>query len=150
MLSGTVGDECTVPLVSASVEWHDSRPVLRTWNLRPYALLCTSADDFWFVAGLSRVQLCTRVDYHTCLSTHTDRVFFPVPLCALRSWYDAERQRNEIEESSSGPCMNQHVAPSGVTHLTDKHKERLSNELRAILEGWHGGPLELTSIYGIR
>jgi hypothetical protein len=46
--------------------------------------------------------------------------------------------------------MNQHVAPSGVTHLSPEHKQRLSSELREILEGWHGGPLELTSIYGIR
>jgi hypothetical protein len=66
------------------------------------------------------------------------------------SWYDEEQQRQETVESSSGPCMNQHVAPSGVTHLSPEHKQRLSNELRDILEGWHGGPLELTSIYGIR
>jgi hypothetical protein len=106
------------------------------------------------ISGLWRVCLASSCVHAltitpVCLPTPTV-FFFPVPLCALRSWYDAERQRNEIEESSSGPCMNQHVAPSGVTHLTDKHKERLSNELRAILEGWHGGPLELTSIYGIR
>ena len=46
--------------------------------------------------------------------------------------------------------MNQHVAPSGVTHLTGPLKDRLSSELQETLEGWHGAPLELTSIYGIR
>jgi hypothetical protein len=46
--------------------------------------------------------------------------------------------------------MNQHVAPSGVTHLSPAHKDRLSDELRDILEAWHGAPLSLTSIYGIR
>jgi len=45
-------------------------------------------------------------------------------------WYDRERLLQEEIESSSGPCMNQHVAPSGVTHLTAEHKDRLSNELR--------------------
>ena len=68
----------------------------------------------------------------------------------LKAWYDREQLKHEIVESSSGPCMNQHVAPSGVTHLTSDHKTRLSNELRDILESWHGGPLSLTSIYGIR
>jgi hypothetical protein len=29
-------------------------------------------------------------------------------------------------------------------------KERLSEELQSTLEGWYGGELELTSIYGIR
>jgi hypothetical protein len=66
------------------------------------------------------------------------------------SWYDEERLKQEVVESSSGPCMNQHVAPSGVTHLSPAHKDRLSDELRNILEAWHGAPLSLTSIYGIR
>lgn len=46
--------------------------------------------------------------------------------------------------------MNQFIAPSGVTLLPQAHKDRLSAELQAILEDWHGGPLSLTSIYGIR
>jgi len=68
----------------------------------------------------------------------------------LKAWYDREKLRQEVIESSSGPCMNQHIAPSSVTHLTPDHKTRLSNEVRSILEDWHGGPLSLTSIYGIR
>ena len=66
------------------------------------------------------------------------------------SWYDKERLQEEITESSSGPCMNQHVAPSGVTHLPADLKTRLSDELRDILQAWHGAPLDLTSIYGVR
>ncbi|KAJ1406554.1 hypothetical protein B484DRAFT_209656 [Ochromonadaceae sp. CCMP2298] len=68
----------------------------------------------------------------------------------LRQWYDQERLRAEVLEGSSGPCMNQHVAPSLVTHLTGEHKDRLSRELRQTLEDWHGAPLTLTSIYGVR
>ena len=37
-----------------------------------------------------------------------------------------------------------------ITHLTVPEKERLSEELQSTLEGWYGGELELTSIYGIR
>jgi len=68
----------------------------------------------------------------------------------LKSWYDEQKKLQEVVESSSGPCMNQHVAPSGVTHLSPAHKDKLSMELRDILEAWHGAPLKLTSIYGIR
>jgi len=78
------------------------------------------------------------------------RTLPPATYAWLKGWYDRERLLQEEIESSSGPCMNQHVAPSGVTHLTAEHKDRLSNELRDILEGWHGAPLQLTSIYGIR
>ncbi len=80
--------------------------------------------------------------------THLHTYLHPTTL--HYSWYDREQLLQEQVESSSGPCMNQHVAPSGVTHLTAAHKTRLSDELRDILEGWHGAPLELTSIYGIR
>ena len=38
----------------------------------------------------------------------------------------------------------------GITHLTPDLKDKLSDEVRDILEGWYGGALELTSIYGIR
>ena len=53
-------------------------------------------------------------------------------------------------EGPVGPCMNQHVAESIMTHLTPDKKTKLSQELHPILEGWYGGRLELTSIYGIR
>ena len=68
----------------------------------------------------------------------------------LRAWYDEMRKLDEQNESSSGPCMNQHVSPSAITHLPEAEKERLSNDLKSTLEGWFGGELELTSIYGIR
>jgi hypothetical protein len=68
----------------------------------------------------------------------------------LKSWYDREQARIESSESSAGPCMNQHVAPSLITHLTPNEKNRLERELRPILEAWYGEKLFLTSIYGIR
>jgi prolyl 4-hydroxylase len=46
--------------------------------------------------------------------------------------------------------MNQNVAPTDITHLPPDLKDKLSAELRDTLEGWYGGPLILTSIYGIR
>lgn len=70
----------------------------------------------------------------------------------LSDWY-AQEQRRRLEEeveSTAGPCMNQLVAPSTMTHLTGELKQRLSRDLRPILESWFNGPLELTSIYGIR
>lgn len=112
----------------------------------------------WFsfiILVVDRYALCTLLTpsrpHRTCLEIHLRHtVFFLLSSIFYCSWYDKARLQQEIVESSSGPCMNQHVAPSGVTHLTAEHKKRLSNELRDILEGWHGGPLELTSIYGIR
>jgi prolyl 4-hydroxylase len=68
----------------------------------------------------------------------------------LKSWYDAEKIAQEVLETSSGPCMNQRVSPSSITHLPQRYKDRLSNDLRSTLEGWYGGELELTSIYGVR
>lgn len=68
----------------------------------------------------------------------------------LKEWYDVEKAAQEVTEGSSGPCMNQHVAPSGITHLSPDLKDKLSDELRSTLEDWYGGELELTSIYGIR
>ena len=68
----------------------------------------------------------------------------------LRAWYLQQQKLIEEEETSSGPCMNQVVAPSAITHLTPELKTRLSNELQHILEEWYGGPLLLTSIYGVR
>ena len=38
----------------------------------------------------------------------------------LKEWYDAQRALQEQKESSSGPCMNQHVSPSTITHLPPK------------------------------
>lgn len=37
-----------------------------------------------------------------------------------------------------------------MTHITSEYKERLSSDLKEILEDWYGGELMLTSIYGIR
>jgi hypothetical protein len=68
----------------------------------------------------------------------------------LKAWYDREQLNNEIVEGGVGPCMNQHIAPTDVTHLTPNHKDRLSREMRSHLEGWYGGELFMTSIYGIR
>ena len=69
----------------------------------------------------------------------------------LKAWYDAQQQNIEVTESGVGPCMNQHVAPTNITHLVPELKNRLSSEVGHILEEWAGlGELELTSIYGIR
>jgi len=68
----------------------------------------------------------------------------------LQAWYEEQKKLREEAESSSGPCMNQHVAPSTITHLTPVLKDRLSLELQPILEDWYGGDLTLTSIYGVR
>lgn len=68
----------------------------------------------------------------------------------LQAWYEEQKKLREEAESSSGPCMNQHVAPSTITHLTPVLKDRLSLELQPILEDWYGGDLKLTSIYGVR
>ncbi len=69
----------------------------------------------------------------------------------LKEWYYTNQPKYEEEEGPVGPCMNQHVAPSLITHLPPKHKDRLTKELQHILEGWYGnGTLEVTSIYGIR
>jgi len=73
----------------------------------------------------------------------------------LKAWYANELERNRMEsllvESTAGPCMNQHVAPSSMTHITSELKIKLHEELQPILESWYGkGPLKLTSIYGIR
>eukprot|EP00604_Paraphysomonas_vestita_P003561 CAMPEP_0174823670 /NCGR_PEP_ID=MMETSP1107-20130205/26627_1 /TAXON_ID=36770 /ORGANISM="Paraphysomonas vestita, Strain GFlagA" /LENGTH=206 /DNA_ID=CAMNT_0016047179 /DNA_START=609 /DNA_END=1226 /DNA_ORIENTATION=- len=69
----------------------------------------------------------------------------------LKSWYDHKKELEHEEETSAGPCMNQHKAPSEMTHLPHEEKLRLTRELQPILEEWYGkGPLEMTSIYGIR
>lgn len=84
----------------------------------------------------------------------------------LRGWYVAEqaRARERDIESTAGPCMNQHVAPSVMFHLPPHLKERLRDELQPVLERWftsfenYSAPatprsssvLRLTSIYGIR
>jgi hypothetical protein len=73
----------------------------------------------------------------------------------LREWFLSSRGvgRNSITESHVGPCMNQHTAPSEMTHLPydgEYSKKRLSEELQDVLEDWYGGPLTMTSIYGIR
>jgi hypothetical protein len=57
----------------------------------------------------------------------------------------------ESIESGVGPCMNQHISPSLITHLSTNNKNRLSKELQSTMEDWYGdGELELSSIYGIR
>jgi hypothetical protein len=48
----------------------------------------------------------------------------------LKEWYDKAKQVEEIEESSSGSCMNQAVAPSSVTHIAPDEKRRLAAELK--------------------
>jgi hypothetical protein len=72
----------------------------------------------------------------------------------LRKWYFAAQQlQNNLQEieSVAGPCMNQHVSPTVVTHLDELAKIRLQRDLQPLLEQWYGkGPLQLTSIYGIR
>ena len=68
----------------------------------------------------------------------------------LKAWYDEQQKKLEDKEGSSGPCMNQHVSPSSITHLTPAEKDRLSADMKSTLEAWYGGELELTSIYGIR
>lgn len=69
----------------------------------------------------------------------------------LREWF-AEKQLSDSQiEGPVGPCMNQHVAESIMTHLSPDKKNQLSAELNSILEEWYGkGKLDLTSIYGIR
>lgn len=69
----------------------------------------------------------------------------------LKEWYREEQKKIEQDEGAIGPCMNQHVAPTAITHLTPEYKDRLSADLQPILEEWYGkGKLTLTSIYGIR
>lgn len=68
----------------------------------------------------------------------------------LKTWYDEQQRLAEELEGGAGPCMNQQVAPSAITHLTPEYKDRLSEDLQAMLEEWFGGELSLTSIYGVR
>lgn len=71
----------------------------------------------------------------------------------LKEWYDREQKRIADTEDSAGPCMNQAVAPSVITHLIPEYKDRLDSELKPILHEWYGvdkGDIKLTSIYGIR
>lgn len=68
----------------------------------------------------------------------------------LKLWYIEQQLLIESLEGGAGPCMNQHVAPTTITHLTPDYKNRLSGELQNVLEDWYGGPLDLTSIYGVR
>ena len=68
----------------------------------------------------------------------------------LRDWFEEKQRTESIVEGPVGPCMNQHVSESIMTHLTPEKKDQLSDELHPILEEWYGGRLELTSIYGVR
>jgi hypothetical protein len=68
----------------------------------------------------------------------------------LKAWYEEKQVEENLIESSSGSCMNQAVSPSTVTHITSVEKSRLAGELQPILEGWYGGELFMTSIYGVR
>jgi len=69
----------------------------------------------------------------------------------LKDWYDENKVARHVVEHSVGPCMNQHVAESVMTHLPDVLKEKLSQEVAHILRDWYGkGELKLTSIYGVR
>lgn len=49
----------------------------------------------------------------------------------LRAWYEAAQREQEVNEGSSGSCMNQAVAPSTVTHITQVEKKRLAEDLKA-------------------
>lgn len=70
----------------------------------------------------------------------------------LKAWYDEALSEKIDVETAVGPCMNQYVAPSQVTHLDPHLKDRLRDELKPILQNWYKGSenLVLTSIYGIR
>eukprot|EP00597_Dinobryon_sp_UTEXLB2267_P007086 CAMPEP_0170085228 /NCGR_PEP_ID=MMETSP0019_2-20121128/20163_1 /TAXON_ID=98059 /ORGANISM="Dinobryon sp., Strain UTEXLB2267" /LENGTH=484 /DNA_ID=CAMNT_0010301583 /DNA_START=81 /DNA_END=1532 /DNA_ORIENTATION=- len=68
----------------------------------------------------------------------------------LKDWYIAEKLKFEQDEGAIGPCMNQHVAPTAITHITPELKDKLSSDLQGVLEEWYGDKLTLTSIYGIR
>jgi len=69
----------------------------------------------------------------------------------LKDWYDENKVARHLVEHSVGPCMNQHVAASVMTHLPDDLKDKLSKEVAHILKDWYGkGELKLTSIYGVR
>ncbi len=68
----------------------------------------------------------------------------------LKEWYTNNKDNRSVPEVWLGPCMNQHVAPSIMTHLPDNLKQRLSTEIAPLLETWYGGKLNLTSVYGIR
>jgi len=69
----------------------------------------------------------------------------------LKDWYDENKLDKNVVEHSVGPCMNQHVAESVMTHLPEELKRQLSREVAPILKDWYGkGELSLTSIYGVR
>lgn len=68
----------------------------------------------------------------------------------LRKWYDLNKIDNNMVEHSVGPCMNQHVAVSVMTHLPQNLKEKLSKDVAPLLKDWYGGELDLTAIYGVR
>lgn len=48
----------------------------------------------------------------------------------LRAWYQQAKAEQMQDESSSGSCMNQAVAPSAVTHITPVEKKKLAAELQ--------------------
>jgi hypothetical protein len=68
----------------------------------------------------------------------------------LLEWYEANKEMHAVLEHSVGPCMNQHVSESIMTHLPQHLKDQLSLEVAPILKDWYGGELHLTSIYGVR
>jgi hypothetical protein len=81
----------------------------------------------------------------------------PATYSWLKAWYEAEQAKLGETEDSAGPCMNQAVAPSVITHLTSEYKKRLDRELKPILHDWYKdgpgrdkGDIKMTSIYGIR
>mmetsp|Transcript_17860 Transcript_17860/g.23532 ORF Transcript_17860/g.23532 Transcript_17860/m.23532 type:complete len:448 (-) Transcript_17860:247-1590(-) len=68
----------------------------------------------------------------------------------LRDYYTFGK-RKKIEEGPVGPCLNQHVSPTYMIHLTPSQKQRLNREIEPMLADWSKrNDLVQTSIYGIR
>ena len=62
--------------------------------------------------------------------------YFFYKLIVVYFRYEVKQKEEETGEVGAGPCMNQYVSPSAITHLDDRNKERLTEEVRDILEGW--------------
>jgi len=68
----------------------------------------------------------------------------------LSEFYEKTRARKELE-GSAGPCLNQHISPTYMMHVSPTQKKRLDKEIKPLLAAWaNRDDLEQTSIYGIR
>ena len=75
----------------------------------------------------------------------------PLPLCALsRPSFPSISPFLHLPLKPSFYSLPSSYLSCSITHLTDTLKKKLSSELQSTLEGWYGGELELTSIYGVR